>query len=594
MNAKVFINYRRDDTAPYVGRLCDHLIAHFGKDQVFIDIDRIELGEDFVEAINRTVGTCDIAIVAIGPNWLHATDPSGKRRLDDEADFVRMEIVAALQRNIRVIPVLFGRAQMPRSQDLPEALAPLSRRNAIELSEPRFRDDVNRLIEAIKRFLAVAEKQAEAEAPTLTEEERQAAQLAELKLAEEKKAAEAEAARLADEKRKREEAARAEAEKRKAAEAAERARLANEQRRRQDTPYSEAVRTQQGSVATPKDSTTPVELAQTTPATPPVPSISWIAALKKPKIWTREHWVLVGALVLLLLLLAGLGIKKAVQHNRTLVANLKSPSTPAENQLGVSNQAEKKPTPAVNVTSQQSSSAPPQPRATEPESARTAERPAKTQGATFMAQHNQKDKVSYSIGMQIASNLIRQKVELNPDVLGAGVKEALAGKPRLTPDQVKDIMAQFEKDTEQKQKGAGEKNKSEGAKFLEENKKKPGVKTTASGLQYKVEKEGTGAQPKATDMVTVNYRGTLIDGTEFDSSYKRGQPATFPVNGVIKGWTEALQLMKQGSKYQLFIPSNLAYGERAMGPDIGPNSTLIFEVELQDVKPPPTPSPTKK
>ena len=117
------------------------------------------------------------------------------------------------------------------------------------------------------------------------------------------------------------------------------------------------------------------------------------------------------------------------------------------------------------------------------------------------------------------------------------------------------------------------------------------MKTTASGLQYKVEKEGTGAQPKATDMVTVNYRGTLIDGTEFDSSYKRGQPATFPVNGVIKGWTEALQLMKQGAKYQLFIPSTLAYGERAMGPDIGPNSTLIFEVELQDVKPPPTPAP---
>jgi FKBP-type peptidyl-prolyl cis-trans isomerase len=117
------------------------------------------------------------------------------------------------------------------------------------------------------------------------------------------------------------------------------------------------------------------------------------------------------------------------------------------------------------------------------------------------------------------------------------------------------------------------------------------MKTTASGLQYKVEKEGTGAQPKPTDMVTVNYRGTLIDGTEFDSSYKRGQPATFPVNGVIKGWTEALQLMKQGAKYQLFIPSTLAYGERAMGPDIGPNSTLIFEVELQDVKPPPTPAP---
>jgi FKBP-type peptidyl-prolyl cis-trans isomerase FklB len=193
--------------------------------------------------------------------------------------------------------------------------------------------------------------------------------------------------------------------------------------------------------------------------------------------------------------------------------------------------------------------------------------------------------------MQIGFNLGRQKVDINPDVLATGIKDAIAGKPQLTTDQVKDIMAQFEKDMEQKQKERGEKNKTEGAKFLEDNKKKPGVKTTASGLQYKVEKEGTGATPKATDMVTVNYRGTLIDGTEFDSSYKRGQPATFPVNGVIKGWTEALQLMKQGSKYQLWIPANLAYGERAMGPDIGPNSTLIFEVELQDVKPPPTPAP---
>ncbi len=204
---------------------------------------------------------------------------------------------------------------------------------------------------------------------------------------------------------------------------------------------------------------------------------------------------------------------------------------------------------------------------------------------------DQKDKVSYSIGMQIGFNLKRQKVDINPDILAAGIKDSLADKPQLTPDQVKDVMAQFEKDMEQKQKQLGEKNKTEGAKFLEENKNKPGVKTTASGLQYKVEKEGTGAQPKATDMVTVNYRGTLIDGTEFDSSYKRGQPATFPVNGVIKGWTEALQLMKKGAKYQLFIPSDLAYGERAMGPDIGSNSTLIFEVELMDVKPPPTPGP---
>ena len=204
---------------------------------------------------------------------------------------------------------------------------------------------------------------------------------------------------------------------------------------------------------------------------------------------------------------------------------------------------------------------------------------------------DQKDKVSYSIGMNIGFNLSRQKVDVNPDLLVAGIKDAIAGKPQLTPDQVKDIMAQFEKDMEQKQKQAGEKNKTEGEKFLEDNKKKPGVKTTASGLEYKVEKDGTGAQPKQTDMVTVNYRGTLIDGTEFDSSYKRGQPATFPVNGVIKGWTEALQLMKVGAKYQVFVPSNLAYGERSVSPEIGPNATLIFEVELLEAKPPPTPAP---
>jgi FKBP-type peptidyl-prolyl cis-trans isomerase FklB len=206
---------------------------------------------------------------------------------------------------------------------------------------------------------------------------------------------------------------------------------------------------------------------------------------------------------------------------------------------------------------------------------------------------DQNDKVSYSIGLQIGFNLKRQKVDVKPDILLAGMKDALADKPQLTPDQVKEVMAQFEKDMEQKQKELGEKNKAAGAKFLEDNKKKPGVKTTASGLEYKVEKEGTGPQPKATDMVTVNYRGTLIDGTEFDSSYKRGQPATFPVNGVIKGWSEALQLMKKGAKYQLFVPSNLAYGERAMGPEIGPNATLIFDVELLDVKPGPTPAPQR-
>jgi FKBP-type peptidyl-prolyl cis-trans isomerase FklB len=204
---------------------------------------------------------------------------------------------------------------------------------------------------------------------------------------------------------------------------------------------------------------------------------------------------------------------------------------------------------------------------------------------------DQKDKVSYSIGMNIGFNLSRQKVDINPDILAAGIKDSLAGKPQLTPDQVKEVMAQFEKDMEAKQKQTGEKNKTEGVKFLEDNKKKPDVKTTASGLQYKVIKEGTGAKPKATDTVSVNYRGTLIDGTEFDSSYKRGQPATFPLNGVIKGWTEGVQLMKTGSKYQFVVPANLGYGERAVSPDIGANATLIFEVELLEIKPPPTPAP---
>src|SRR5438046_4848145 len=211
---------------------------------------------------------------------------------------------------------------------------------------------------------------------------------------------------------------------------------------------------------------------------------------------------------------------------------------------------------------------------------------------------DQKDKISYSIGLNIGFNLSRQKVQIKPDLVAAGIKDAIAGKHQLTTDQIKEIMATFEKDMEQKQKAAGEKNASEGTKFLDENKKKEGVKTTASGLQYKVIKDATGAQPKATDTVTVNYRGTLINGTEFDSSYKRGQPATFPLNGVIKGWTEGLQLMKVGAKYQFFIPSDLAYGQRAMGPDIAPNSTLIFEVELKSVQPPAAdggkPPPTAK
>jgi len=198
---------------------------------------------------------------------------------------------------------------------------------------------------------------------------------------------------------------------------------------------------------------------------------------------------------------------------------------------------------------------------------------------------DQKEKFSYAVGLNIGMNFKRQNIDVSPDVVLAGLKDGIAGTPKMTMEQIRDTMTTFEKDMQQKETEAGKKNGADADKFLADNKKKDGVKTTASGLQYKVLKEGNGAQPKSSDTVTVNYRGTLMDGTEFDSSYKRGQPATFPVGGVIKGWTEALQLMKVGSKFQLFIPPNLAYGEHSPTPQIPANSLLIFEVELMNVQP---------
>src|SRR6266851_4879506 len=208
-----------------------------------------------------------------------------------------------------------------------------------------------------------------------------------------------------------------------------------------------------------------------------------------------------------------------------------------------------------------------------------------------------KNKVSYSIGLDIGSTLIREEVDVNGDALVAGLRDAISGaKPVMTDEEIKQTMMAFSKELTEKQtaatKEAAQKNAAAGEKFLAENKNKPGVKTTASGLQYKVIKEGTGPIPKPTDTVVTNYRGTLINGTEFDSSYKRGQPATFPVNAVIKGWTEALQLMKVGSKYQIYVPATLAYGERGAGQDIGPNETLIFDVELQGIQAAGSPSPS--
>lgn len=202
---------------------------------------------------------------------------------------------------------------------------------------------------------------------------------------------------------------------------------------------------------------------------------------------------------------------------------------------------------------------------------------------------DQKEKLSYSLGLEFGSNLKRQGIDVNPDMVLQGVKDSLVtGKSLLTESEIRETITVFQKEFQAKQaerlKTLGEKNKKEGEAFLAENKKKEGIVTLPSGLQYKVVQAGTGKAPKASDTVTVHYRGTLIDGTEFDSSHRRGQPATFPVNGVIAGWTEALQLMTEGAKWQLFIPSNLAYGERGAGNVIGPHAVLVFDVELISVK----------
>ncbi|MBI3469389.1 MAG: FKBP-type peptidyl-prolyl cis-trans isomerase [Planctomycetes bacterium] len=200
-----------------------------------------------------------------------------------------------------------------------------------------------------------------------------------------------------------------------------------------------------------------------------------------------------------------------------------------------------------------------------------------------------KERVSYGIGLSIGKDMKRQAIDVDLAQLVSGLKDSLSdSKPLLTDAEIREAMGAFEKELKARQAERGRElaasNKKEGEAFLAENKKKQGVKTAASGLQYKVIKEGKGKVPKPADTVTVHYRGTLIDGTEFDSSYGRGEPASFPVNGVIKGWTEALQLMAVGSKWQLFIPANLAYGEKGAGTDIGPNAVLIFDVELIAIK----------
>ena len=219
--------------------------------------------------------------------------------------------------------------------------------------------------------------------------------------------------------------------------------------------------------------------------------------------------------------------------------------------------------------------------------------PAKPRTATGtktpLTLKTEKDKVSYAIGVNIGKSMRKDTVDIDPAIFSRGMKDALAGgKLLLTDDEMKASLTKLQADLrvkqEQAMQKAGETNKKAGDDFLAQNKTKEGVVALPDGLQYKILKEGTGPKPAATDSVVCNYRGTLLDGTEFDSSYKRGQPATFPVSGVIKGWTEAVQLMPVGSKWQLFIPADLAYGNRGAGADIGPNSTLIFEVELLSIQ----------
>jgi FKBP-type peptidyl-prolyl cis-trans isomerase FklB len=204
----------------------------------------------------------------------------------------------------------------------------------------------------------------------------------------------------------------------------------------------------------------------------------------------------------------------------------------------------------------------------------------------------------YNTGYGLKRNIEGQSIDADPEMVIRGFRDGLTGAASAMPEQeIVAILTDLQKDLDAKRKEAmakqeeqlkalGEKNKKEGEAFLKENRGKEGVKVLPDGLQYKMLVVGTGRQPSATDSVTVNYRGTLIDGTEFDSSYKRGKPATFQLNQVIKGWTEGIQLMKEGGKMQLFIPAELAYGERAGG-SIGPNAVLVFEVELISVKPAP-------
>lgn len=193
-------------------------------------------------------------------------------------------------------------------------------------------------------------------------------------------------------------------------------------------------------------------------------------------------------------------------------------------------------------------------------------------------------KISYALGANYGTMVKRDGVSIDANAFVQGLQDAVAGKNQFTDAEMQEIFAMFQADMEAKQNAAANEAKAAGIKFLEENKKNPNVKVTASGLQYIVNQEGTGAKPTATSTVTVHYTGKLIDGKVFDSSVERGEPISFPLNQVIKGWTEGLQLMSPGAKYTFFIPAELGYGDRGAGNDIPGGATLIFDVELIDFK----------
>jgi len=198
----------------------------------------------------------------------------------------------------------------------------------------------------------------------------------------------------------------------------------------------------------------------------------------------------------------------------------------------------------------------------------------------------QKEKLSYALGVQIGNNMKSQGLsDLDAKVIGEAIADVLkGGKLKLTNEEMQAAVNTYQQEMDKQRLAEANAAKAKGEKFMAENKKRKEVKTTDSGIQYEILKEGSGDKPKATDQVTVHYHGTLIDGKVFDSSVNRGQPATFPLNGVIKGWTEIVQLMPVGSKWKVVIPPQLAYGENGAGGAIGPNETLIFEIELLEIK----------